>query len=180
MQFQFRGKNVDITQPLKEYVERKIGKLEKYFDSGLETSALVTMSVERGRHIVEVTMPIDGLVIRGEEETQDMYASVDLVSEKLERQVIKYRTRILRRLHKPVERGAPAGEAVQREKEEEVSPEVVRHKKISLRPMDVEEAIMQMNLVGHDFFLFVNGETGLVNVLYRRKDGNYGLIEAET
>lgn len=172
MQIVVRGKNIEVTDALKRYVERKLGKLEKYFDQTL--SAQVTMSVERGRHIVEVTVPLDGMLLRGEEESTDMYASVDLVSEKIERQIEKYRTRILRRLRRePTKEKIPVPQLAADEKE----PGIVKVKRITIRPMTADEAVMQMNLIGHDFFVYADAENGNVSVVYRRKDGNYGVIE---
>ncbi|HHY37534.1 MAG TPA: ribosome-associated translation inhibitor RaiA [Clostridia bacterium] len=170
MQIVVRGKNIEVTDALKSYVERKLGKLEKYFDQSL--SAQVTMSVERGRHIVEVTVPLDSILLRGEEESTDMYASVDLVSEKIERQIEKYRTRILRRL-----RREPTKEKIPQVAADEKEPGIVKVKKITIRPMTADEAVMQMNLIGHDFFVYADAENGNVSVVYRRKDGNYGVIE---
>jgi putative sigma-54 modulation protein len=171
MQIAVRGKNIEVTDALKQYVERKLGKLEKYFDQ--ELSAQVTMSVERGRHIVEVTVPLNGMILRGEEGSADMYASVDLVSEKLERQIEKYRTRILRKLRRETNK-----DRVQYTPPEDKESGIVKIKRINIRPMTADEAVMQMNLVGHDFFVFSDAESGQVGVVYRRKDGNYGLIEA--
>lgn len=170
MQIMVRGKNIEVTNALKGYVERKLGKLEKYFDQSL--SAQVTMSVERGRHIVEVTVPLDSILLRGEEESTDMYASVDLVSEKIERQIEKYRTRILRKL-----RREPTRERIAQAATDEKEPGIVKVKKITIRPMTADEAVMQMNLIGHDFFVYSDAESGNVSVVYRRKDGNYGVIE---
>ncbi|MEW6081188.1 MAG: ribosome-associated translation inhibitor RaiA [Bacillota bacterium] len=171
MHIAVRGKNVEVTDALKEYVEKKVGKIEKYFNSPL--SAQVTLGIERGRHIVEVTVPVDSMLLRGEEDATDMYASVDLVVEKIERQIRKYKTRLNRKLRYTMAR-EPAG--VQPELEEEET-RIVKVKKVPVKPMSPEEAVMQMNLIGHDFYVFANGETGDVNVVYKRKDGNYGLIE---
>ncbi len=172
MQIAVRGKNIEVTDALKEYIEKKVGKIEKYFDSPL--SAQVTLGIERGRHIVEVTVPVDSMFLRGEEDAGDMYASVDLVVEKIERQIRKYKTRLNRKLRYMTAKepgDTPAFEA------EEDEAQIVRVKKVPVKPMSPEEAVMQMNLIGHDFFVFANGETGDINVVYRRKDGNYGLIE---
>ncbi|NPV42761.1 MAG: ribosome-associated translation inhibitor RaiA [Firmicutes bacterium] len=167
------GKNMEITQALKDYVEKRIGKVEKYFDNDIE--AQVTMSVEKDRHIVEVTIPLNGMILRAEEETGDMYTSIDLVIEKLERQIHKYKTRINRKLRKT----AFLNTGIENSGKEEDEPKIVKTKRFAVKPMPVEEAILQMNLLGHDFFVFSNAETEEVNVLYRRKDGNYGLIEPE-
>lgn len=173
MQFSIRGKNIEVTGALKQYVEKRVGKIEKYF--GLPLAAQVTLSVQKDRHIVEVTVPLDSVLLRGEEETDDMYSSIDLVVEKLERQIEKYKTRINRKLQvvKTKTGQAGAGEA------DEEEPQVVKVKRFPIKPMAVDEAVMQMNLIGHDFFVFTNAETEQVNVVYRRRDGNYGLIEPD-
>jgi len=146
--------------------------LERYFENIDE--AIATLSVEKERHIVEVTVPLNGgMLLRGEEETNDMYASVDLVMEKLERQIEKYKTKIARKMKDGKLLDLAAGQ----EKAAEEEPRLVRTKRFAMKPMPVEEAILQMNLLGHDFFVFSNAETEEVNVVYRRRDGNYGLIE---
>lgn len=173
MQIAVRGKNIEVTNALREYVEKKIKKIEKFIDIPL--NAQVNMYVERGRHIVEVTTALNGLILRSEEATGDMYASIDLVADKLEKQVHKYKARFKKR-------GKEAGAA-----EAEVeSPEpvdgdghVVKTKHFPVKPLSLDEAIVQMNLLEHDFFVFTNAETERVNVLYRRKDGDYGLLVPE-
>jgi len=170
MQVTVRGKNVEITNAIREYVEKKLGKIEKFIDLPLE--AQVNCMVERGRHIVEVTAHLNGMVLRGEEATNDMYASIDLVSDKLEKQVQKYKSRFKKRGKEAV-----VADALETEGREE--GRVVKTKQFPVKPLTVDEAIMHMNLVSHDFFVFTNAETDKVNVLYRRKDGNYGLLEPE-
>jgi len=172
-----RGKNIDITPALKDYVEKRIGKVTKYFDHLGEITAVLT--VQKGRHIVEVTVPVNGMLLRGEEATADMYTSIDLVIEKLERQIEKYKTRIARKFRT---NGGFKGELVaSRAPDDEATEElqVVKTKRFAVKPMAVEEALLQMNLIHHDFYVFTNADTEEVNVLYRRKDGNYGLIEPE-
>lgn len=170
-----RGKNIDITPALKDYVEKRVGKITKYFDQLGEITAILT--VEKGRHIVEVTVPVNGMLLRGEEATADMYTSIDLVIEKLERQIEKHKTKIARKFRG---NGGFKGELVKAtpgDTGEEF--QLVKTKRFAVKPMAVEEAILQMNLIHHDFYVFTNAETEEVNVLYRRKDGNYGLIEPE-
>jgi putative sigma-54 modulation protein len=174
MQVAIRGKNVEVTPALRNYIRRKVGKLERFVDHPL--SAQVTMEVERGRHIVEVTAALNGLLLRGEEASGDMYASIDLVADKLERQIMKYRTRFLRRR---TEGRDEAAATVEREAAEETEGRIVKVKRFMLKPVTPEEAVVQMNLLGHDFFVFVSADTDQVNVVYRRKDGNYGLISPE-
>ncbi len=165
-----RGKNVDVTEALKEYVEKKLVKLEKYFDL---SEVQVTLVVEKGTHKVEVTIPINGMILRGEERTGDMYASIDLVVEKLEKQINKYKARFNKKARLE---GKPVPLAANDEDEE---PRIMKTKRFAIKPMPVEEAILRMNMLGHSFFVFSNAETEEVNVLYKRKDGNYGLIEPE-
>lgn len=173
MQITVRGRNVDISNSLRDYVEKKVGRLERQFDSAIAATA--TLSVERDRHTVEVTMPLGGLVLRGEETTGDMYSAVDLVVDKLERQIDKYKTRVSRRLRSGEEKLI----AEQVESGGDRDPRVVRTKRFNLKPMTLDEAVLQLGLIGHDFFIFTNAESERINVLYRRKDGNYGLIEPE-
>lgn len=178
------GKNIDVTPALKNYAEEKVSKIAKFFN-GAPLEAHISMQVEKDRHIVEVTAYINGIILRGEEETHDMYASIDGVIEKLERQVRKYKTKITRKIR---ERKQEFKEEYKEERteelfndedieEDEFEPKIVRTKRFAIKPMDVQEAIMQMDLLGHDFFVFSNSETEEVNVVYKRKDGNYGLIE---
>jgi putative sigma-54 modulation protein len=175
MKFQIRGKNIQVTDALKEYVEKRLSKLDKYFEKVPE--AVVTLVVEKERHRVEVTIPINGYILRGEEETPDMYSSIDLVIEKLERQMEKYKTRLSKKIkNSSIKDIAPTPVEMQGL---DAEPLLVRTKRFAIKPMAAEEAIMQMNLLGHGFFVFSNAETDEVNVVYRRKDGNYGLIEPE-
>ncbi|HHX78041.1 MAG TPA: ribosome-associated translation inhibitor RaiA [Firmicutes bacterium] len=171
MKIAVRGKNIDVTPALRDYASKRISKLDKYFDNA---EAQVNLSVTKESHIVEVTVLVNGLIIRGEEETEDMYASIDLVIEKLEKQIEKYKTRLIKRTRNGNKTAAGQNEGEIAGEEE---PRIVRTKRFDMKPMAVEEAIMQMNLVGHDFFVFVNAQTENVNVVYRRKDKNYGLIE---
>jgi putative sigma-54 modulation protein len=175
MNIMIRGKNIEVTDALRDYVEKRVGKLTKYFDNIQE--AQVTLLVERDNHVVEVTIPVNGLFLRGEEASPDMYVSVDLVVEKLEKQIEKYKTRLSKRLRNMAVKDLISS-PIEEEGGEEM-PKVMKVKRFAVKPMPVEEAIMQMNLVGHSFFVFANAETEEVNVVYRRRDGNYGLIEPE-
>ncbi len=173
MNINLRGKNIEVTDALKDYVQKRIGKLEKYL--GTLQEAQVTLVVEKNDHRVEVTIPVSGMIIRGEESSGDMYASIDLVFEKLEKQVNKYRGKISKKI-----RGLTAAEAATPGAwERDIEDEVVKTKRFAVKPMPVEEAIMQMNMLGHSFYVFSNAETEDVNVVYKRKDGKYGLIEPE-
>lgn len=173
MKIVVRGINFEVTNALKEWVEKKIGKVEKYFDNIEE--AQVKLVVDGDRHRAEVTIPLDGIVLRGEEETGDMYASIDSVMDKMERQIRKYKTRIDRRLKNESVRSL----VPERNDEGYEAPHVVKTKRFAVKPMPVDEAIMQMNLIAHNFFVFRNADTEEVNVVYLRNDGNYGLIEPE-
>lgn len=173
------GRNIAVTDALRAYAEKKVSKLQKYFEREI-LSGQITMAIERGIHSVDITVAVNGLLLRGEEHTNDMYASIDGAIDNIERQIKKYKTRINRRLrqegNKIVESAViTPGETVA----EAPEPKVVKTKRFAIKPMSVEEAIMQMELLGHDFFVFMNDTTEDVNVVYRRKDGNYGLIEPE-
>ena len=175
--FTVRGKNIEVTPALRDYVEKRVGKVTKYFDTVGEITALLT--VTKGRHIVEVTVPVQGMLLRGEESTMDMYTSIDLVVEKLERQIHKHKTKLSRRFREGSFKSEdiPANTFKARGDDGEEYT-VVKTKRFAVKPMDVQEAIMQMNMVNHDFFVFRDAQTEDVNVVYRRKDGNYGLIES--
>jgi len=175
MQVAVRGKNIEITPAIRDYVAKKLGKIEKFADH--EVTAQVNLYVERGRHIAEVTAGLNGMLLRGEEATADMYASIDLVADKLEKQVQKYRARLRRRKDAvaPVD-AAPIGED---DASADLDGKVVKTKRFPVKPLAVDEAILQMDLLAHDFFVFVNSETHKVNVVYRRHDGDYGLLEPE-
>lgn len=175
MKLNISGKNIDVTPALKRHVEKKIGKLSRHFDDNVE--AQVTLSVEKDRHIAEVTIPLkSGMIARGETETPDMYSSIDQVVDKLEKQIDKYKTKLI---NKKKRNNFKMTGHVMKPKEERDEPKIVKVKRFAIKPMDEEEAVMQMDLLGHDFFVFTNAKTNEVNVVYKRKDGNYGLIEPE-
>ncbi|MBB3114241.1 putative sigma-54 modulation protein [Paenibacillus phyllosphaerae] len=179
MKYNIRGQNIQVTDAMREYVEKKVSRLEKYFEAPNASDLNATMSVTKGRHRIEVTIPLPGVVLRAEEKSEDMYASIDLVVDKLERQIRKYKTKVNRKVRQ--ESGIRTlfkdEVAAGRVLEDEEEWELVRTKSFTLKPMDVEEAILQMNMVGHSFFVFANSDTKEVNVVYRRGDGRYGLIE---
>jgi len=183
-----QGKHLDVTPALREYAEEKVGKISRYFDQVQE--AQVVLSVERrdgmGKaQVVEVTVWGDGLVLRGEEASQDMYASIDLVLDKLRKQIEKYRSKLIeRRRISESRRKDRLAEAIRAEQRRpDIDPEaetsIVRTKRFAMKPMTADDAVMQLELLGHDFFVFRNSETMEVNVVYRRDDGKYGLIEPE-
>ncbi|HZK45715.1 MAG TPA: ribosome-associated translation inhibitor RaiA [Clostridia bacterium] len=173
------GKNIEVSDYLESLIQKKVGKLDKYFPE--DTEAHVTLAVEKNRHIVEVTIPYAGGIIRGEETSGDMYASVDNVLSKLEKQIVKHRTK----LEKSLRAGAfkapePVyADAFTQDELDEEPARVVKLKRFDIKPMTVDEAMLQLEMLGHSFYMFTNGETNQINVIYKRKDGNYGLIEPE-
>ena len=181
LKYNVRGENIEVTDALRSYVEKRLKKLEKYFDLNQDMIAHVNLKVYRDHKAkVEVTIPLPYLVLRAEETTDDMYRSIDFVSEKLERQIRKYKTRVNR---KSREKGINDFfvESAEEETKDKESKEfsIVRNKQIGLKPMSPEEAILQMNMLEHDFFVFQDGETNGTSVVYRRNDGRYGLIETK-
>ena len=176
MRITITGRNIELTSGLKEAVEEKLSKLEKYFKP--DTDVNVTLSVEKDRQKIEVTIPTKGHTIRAEEVSNDMYVSIDLVEETLERQLIKYRTKIIsKKMNAAASFKAEYLEEQYEEDEEEVK--IVRSKRYDLKPMYPEDACIQMELLGHDFFVFVNAESDEVCVVYKRKSNTYGIIEPE-
>ncbi|WP_223065950.1 ribosome hibernation-promoting factor, HPF/YfiA family [Paenibacillus caui] len=183
MNLSIRGQQIVVTDALRDYVDKKLSRLQKYFDAPPSSDGSVTLNVARGVHTVEVTIPLPGVLLRAEDRSDDMYASIDAVVDKLERQIRKYKTKITRRIRQEglkgllVEEPADGSLLVQTEKEEDDSElQVVRTKRFTLKPMDVEEAILQMDMLGHNFFVFSNIDSSEVNVVYKRNDGRYGLI----
>ena len=174
MRYIISGKNIDVTEGLKEAVYEKIGKLERYFTD--DTEVQVTFSVEKERQKIEVTIPMKGNIIRAEEESTDMYVSIDLVEEIIERQLRKYKNKIVDRKQS----GIGLNQAfIEEEVVDDEEIQITRSKRFAIKPMDAEEACIQMELLGHDFFVFRNSETDEVNVVYKRKGNTYGLIEPE-
>ncbi len=174
MQLSVKGRNLEITDALRQYAEEKLGRLTKYLEQIV--SATVVLSVEKHRHLAEVTLRVRELTIHAEESTGDLYSSIDLVAEKLERQILRYKERIVGHGARGVAREAREADGEARSEER---PRVVKTKRFDVKPMEIDEAIMQMDLLGHSFYVFRNARTEEVNVLYRRWDGNYGLIEPE-
>ena len=168
------GKNIDITDGLRSAVEEKIGKLERYFVDSTEVH--VTLSTEKNRQKIEVTIPMKGSIIRAEETSTDMYVSIDLVEEVIERQLRKYKNKLI---HKEQNVAQLSKAFVDEDAYDEEDIAIIRSKKFAMKPMDPEEACVQMELLGHNFFVFRNSETDEVNVVYKRKDNTYGLIEPE-
>ncbi|MFC4404937.1 ribosome hibernation-promoting factor, HPF/YfiA family [Gracilibacillus xinjiangensis] len=184
MKYNFRGENVEVTGAIKEYVERKIGKLERYFDTPPTSDVNVNISVYNEEQQIEVTIPMTNLLLRAEVQHVDLYAAIDLVVDKLERQIRKHKTKVNRKFR---QQGSPKHVFAELEKEaaefrgvdllDDDEIEIVRTKRFDLKPMDSEEAVLQMDMLGHAFFVFENSMTGTTNVVYKRRDGRYGLIE---
>ena len=175
MRITITGRNIDLTQGIKEAVEERLSKLEKYFTP--DTDVFVTCSVEKERQKIEVTIPIKGHVIRSEQVSNDMYVSSDLVEEVIERQLKKYRTRLVSKKMNAATSFKP--EFVEADDTEDEEVKIVRTKRFGMKPMYPEDACVQMELLGHDFFVFRNAETDEVNVVYKRKGNTYGIIEPE-
>ena len=174
MKFIIIGRNIDITEGLKSAVQEKLGKLERYFTP--ETEIHVTLSVEKDRQKIEVTIPVKGNIIRSEQVSSDMYVSIDLVEEVIERQLRKYKTKIVNQQQAG---GNFQKEFVEDEFLEVEEVNIIRTKKFGIKPMYPEDACVQMELLGHNFYVFRNAETDEVNVVYKRKGNTYGLIEPE-
>lgn len=182
------GRNLTLTDAVNTYVQQKIGKLRKYLADG--TRCEVELWTEKNpsianNQVVEVTIFTKGPVIRAREASPDIYASIDLVCEKLERQVKKYRGKLIARSHGAhketlVSQGFQAVEETEESSEDSIAPRIVKTKHFMIKPMTPEEAALQLELVGHDFFVFTNSETNETAVVYRRRDGNYGLIEPQS
>ena len=176
MKFIISGRNIDITDGLRSAVEDKLGKLEKFFTD--DTEIHVTLSVEKERQKIEVTIPVKGNIIRSEQVSNDMYVSIDLVEEIIERQLRKYRKKII---DKKQNAGTFQQAFIEKDFEDENTNEIkiIRTKKFGFKPMSPEDACVQMELLGHNFFVFLNAETEEVNVVYKRKGNTYGLIEPD-
>lgn len=175
MEVVVRGRDIDLTADLKNHVTRKVQKLDRFLSGAGQ--AQVRLAVERGKHIAEVTIPVGGFILRGEVRGDDMYASVDQAVQKLERQAKRLNERLHRHTAVAETAASDGGQSADIEQAEEGT--LVRMKTFPRKPMSPDEAILQMNLVSHDFFAFTNAETNLINVVYRRADGNYGILEPE-
>ena len=174
MRFNIVGKNIEVTEGLRTAIEDKIGKLEKFFTE--DTEVHVTLSVEKDRQKIEVTIPVKGNIIRSEQVSSDMYVSIDLVEEIIERQLKKYKNKLV---DKKQEGGFFRQEFIEKDYMDEEEVQIIRTKKFDIKPMYPEDACVQMELLGHNFFVFCNAETDQVNVVYKRKGNTYGLIEPE-
>ena len=173
MKFNIHGKNIEVTDAIKGYVESKIGRIEKYFKD-TDLTATINLRVRGKEQIVEVTIPASKMVLRAEEKNIDLYAAIDLVSDKLERQIRKNKTKARKNLKQTIIFNDFDVDA-----SEDVDDSIVKRKVIDTKPMSEEEAILQMELIGHDFYLFKNDKTGELCVVYKRKDSGYGILEAK-
>lgn len=181
MNYNIRGENIEVTPAIREYVEKKVAKLERYFTESPNANVNVNLKVYQDKKSkVEITIPMKDLVLRAEELHEDMYAAIDLITDKLERQIRKHKTKVNRKFRdkESLKDFVPIFTEVEQLEDEE-DLEVVRTKSFDLKPMDSEEAILQMNMLGHSFYVFTNAETNQTNVVYKRNDGRYGLIEAQ-
>lgn len=179
LKFNIRGENIEVTEAIRDHVEKKVGKLERYFNETPEANVHVNLKVNPDKKAkIEITIPIPQLVLRAEEVNEDMYAAVDLIVDKLERQIRKHKTKVNRKFReqgsakeffKTNVNGATTVE------EDELN--IVRTKRFDLKPMDSEEAVLQMNMLGHSFFIYTDADTNGTHIVYRRRDGKYGLIE---
>ena len=174
MKYIISGKNIEVTPGLRSAVEDKIGKLERYFTE--ETEIHVTLSVEKERQKIEVTIPVKGSIIRSEQVSNDMYVSIDLVEEIIERQLKKYKNKLVDQKQYS---NFFKQEYIEKEYMEDEEVKIIRSKKFDIKPMYPEDACIQMELLGHNFFVFCNAETEQINVVYKRKGNTYGLIEPE-
>jgi putative sigma-54 modulation protein len=178
-----KGRNMWVTEALERYALEKVERIRKFFDDEHSVSrAEVELSHERNPsnsepEVAEATLFINGAVLKAREASEDMYASIDRMSDKLERQVRRYRGRQIDRWHGQLKGRSPEPQTVVLEEEEEIEAKIVRTKQFQMKPMGAEEAVLQMELLDHDFFVFTSADTGDINVVYRRRDGNYGLIE---
>lgn len=176
MKLNIRGDKLEITDAIRDYVEDKLGRLDKYFKDS-DINANVLLKVKGNRQIIEVTVPTDKYILRSEEEHNDLYAAIDLVVDKLEGQIRKNKTKLKKQ--NIDNKYKDFNFDYKLDEDEENNDVIVKHKEIEMKPMDSEEAILEMELLGHSFFVYKDVDTGNVNVLYKRKDGNYGLIETK-
>ena len=177
MKFNIRGQKMEVTSAIKEYCEKKIGKLEKYLANPSEVTANIVLKVRGKEQTVEVTIPFKKIVLRAEDTSKDLYAAIDLVYEKLERQIRKNKTRLMQRKSKTND--LEINIDFDNSEVEEEKTQVVRRKVMDTKPMNEEEAILQMNMLGHEFFIYKDDETSNTCILYKRKDGDLGIIEAK-
>ena len=174
MKITIHGRKLEVTDAIKNYIEDKLKKLDKYFENPSEINATVVVKVRGNDQIIEVTVPSKKFTLRGEESHKDLYAAIDLVTDKIERQIRKNKTRIKKNYKEVINFVADVDY-----KDEEDTSTIVKRKTVDMKPMNEEEAILQMNLLGHDFFVFKNIDTDSIAVIYKRKAGDYGIIETK-
>ena len=178
MKYNIRGDKLEVTDAIQNYIETKLDRLNKYFKED-DILANVLLRVRGNNGIIEVTIPTDKFILRSEEEDKDLYAAIDLVTDKLERQIRKNKTRLNKQNIDNRFKEFNFDYEVSRDEEDSNKEVIVKRKKLEMKPMDEEEAILEMNLLGHEFFVYKDMHTDCINVLYKRKDGNYGLIETK-
>ena len=176
MKCNIRGDKLKVTDAIRDYIEEKIGKIDKYFKTEKINSNIV-IRVRGNKQIIEVTIPTNKYILRSEVEDDDLYTAIDLVSEKLERQIRKNKTKLQHRINESINKEFNFDYEL--EKDEEPETKIVKRKSIETKPMDEEEAILEMQLLGHDFFVYKDSDTNTICVLYKRKNGGYGIIESE-
>lgn len=191
LDFNIRGENIEVTPAIRDHIEKKVEKIERYFTDGANATAMVNLkAINNSQTKVEVTIPMKNLTLRAEERHDELYAAVDLIVSKLERQIRKYKTKVNRKFRDRDGMGLAFAAAEQVTKppfgideygeEEDEDLTIVRTKQFDLKPMDEEEAVLQMNMLGHNFFVFTDAESNDTNIVYKRKDGSYGLIETSS
>ncbi|PPA70227.1 ribosome hibernation-promoting factor, HPF/YfiA family [Jeotgalibacillus proteolyticus] len=191
LNYNIRGENIEVTPAIRDYVEKKIDKLERYFNDTPDANVHVNLKVYNDKQTkVEVTIPMPRLTLRAEERHEEMYAAIDLILDKLERQIRKHKTKVNRKFREKgnepeffattvdPENGIETIEPTYEDNDEN-EMDIVRTKTFNLKPMDSEEAVLQMNMLGHSFYVFTDAESNGTNIVYKRKDGKYGLIETE-
>jgi putative sigma-54 modulation protein len=179
MKFLIRGENIEVTPAIREHVEKKLSKIKRYFNEEMDFEMRVNLKVYNNKQKIEVTAPLKSIMLRAEESNHDLYVAINLVVDKLERQIRKHKTKINRKAREKSAMDFVFTEHVPAFEEEEENLDVVRRKHIHLKAMTIEEAILQMNMIGHNFFVFNNGDTGETNVVYVRKDGKYAVLETK-
>ncbi|AYC28967.1 ribosome hibernation-promoting factor, HPF/YfiA family [Paenisporosarcina cavernae] len=184
LNYNIRGENIEVTPAIREHVESKVGKVERYFNDDMNANANVNLKVYNDNQTkVEVTIPMKNLTLRAEERHNDMYAAVDLIVDKLERQIRKHKTKVNRKFKEREGVGSYFATITSADQQANLSDEsdedfdIVRTKQFELKPMDKEEAVLQMNMLGHTFYVYTDADSNATNIVYKRKDGKYGLIE---
>ncbi len=174
MELVIRGDKIKVTEAMKNYIEEKVGKLDKYIEDSSNIRANVLVKVKNHNQIIEITIPLKSFILRSEESQEDIYAAVDKAVDKLERQIRKNKTRLMSKQAKTYDFSFSEIEEADEEEEK-----IIKRKKIEVKPMDEEEAIIQMELLNHQFYMYKDSETNKTVVVYKRKDGGYGIIESE-